>query len=138
MVIRQPGAAVRVLIADDQTHFREGLRFVLGDSGGRIEVVGEAADGDAAIEQAQRLHPDVALLDVRMPGTDGLRAARAIRESVPSVRILMLTMSDDPDDIALATKAGAAGYLLKERTNEELIDAVLSLADGQPWPLAAG
>jgi DNA-binding NarL/FixJ family response regulator len=135
---RQPDAAVRVLIADDQAHFRQGLRFVLGDSGGRIDVVGEAADGEEAIEQARRLRPDVALLDVRMPGTDGLRAARAIRESVPSVRILMLTMSDDPDDIARATKAGAAGYLLKERTNEELIDAVLSLADGQPWPLAAG
>ena len=136
--MRTSGSAIRVLIADDQTHFRQGLRVVLSDSDGRIEVVGEAADGDAAIEQAQRLHPDVALLDVRMPGTDGLRAARAIRESIPSVRILMLTMSDDPDDIALATKAGAAGYLLKERTNEELIDAVLSLAEGQPWPLAAG
>ena len=136
--MRTSGSAIRVLIADDQTHFRQGLRVVLSDSDGRIEVVGEVADGDTAIEQAQRLQPDVALLDVRMPGTDGLRAAQAIRELAPNVRILMLTMSDDPDDIALATKAGAAGYLLKERTNEELIDAVLSLAEGQPWPLAAG
>ena len=111
---------------------------MLEEAGGRIKVVGEATNGDEAIEQARRLVPDVALLDVRMPGTDGIRAAQEITAVVPGIRILMLTVSDRPEDVALAAKAGAAGYLLKERSNEEVIDAVLSLADGHPWPLAAG
>lgn len=129
---------VRVLIADDQAHFREGLRFVLEQAQGRISVVGEAANGDDAVALARSLRPDVAVLDVRMPGTDGLGAAQAIAVEVPGVRVLMLTVSDSPEDIRLAAKSGAAGYLLKERSNDEVIDAVLSLAEGQPWPLAAG
>jgi two-component system nitrate/nitrite response regulator NarL len=137
-VVQPPHPPVRVLIADDQVHFRMGLRFVLEDSGGRIEVVGEAGDGDEAIEQARLLHPDVALLDVRMPGTGGIRAAQAISAWVPNVRILMLTVSDSAEDVALAANAGAAGYLLKERSNDEVIEAVLSIAEGHSWPLAAG
>jgi len=128
---------VRVLIADDQAHFREGLHFVL-EQAGRITVVGEAVDGDEAVALARSLRPDVVLLDLRMPGTDGLAAAQAIAADVPGVRVLMLTVSDSPEDIRLAAKAGAAGYLLKERSNEEVVDAVLSLAAGRPWPLAAG
>ena len=138
MVVQELRSPVRVLIADDQAHFREGLRFVLEESQRPITVVGEATNGDEAIEQARLLHPDVALLDVRMPGTDGIRAAQTITALVPGVRILMLTVSDSPEDIALAAKVGAAGYLLKERSNEEVIDAVLSLAEGQAWPMAAG
>src|SRR5438067_2387486 len=131
MVDHELPSPVRVLIADDQDHFREGLRFVLGQAQGRIEVVGEATNGDEAVEQARLLVPNVALLDVRMPGTDGIRAAQAITGVVPGIRILMLTVSDSPEDVALAAMAGAAGYLLKERSIEEVIDAVLSLADGQ-------
>jgi DNA-binding NarL/FixJ family response regulator len=138
LVVQASHSPIRVLLADDQAHFREGLRFVLEDTRGRIKVVGEAADGDEAIEQARVLHPDVAVLDVRMPGTDGIHAAQAIAAFLPDVRILMLTVSDSAEDIALAAKVGAAGYLLKERSNAEVIDAVLSLAEGLPWPLAAG
>ena len=130
--------ALRLLIADDQLHFRRGLRIVLESSDVPITVVAEAADGDEAIQAARRTHPDVVLLDVRMPGRGGLDAARAIKALVPSVRILMLTVSDDPDDIALAMKTGASGYVLKERSLEEVTAAVLALAHGDRWPVAAG
>jgi len=130
--------ALRLLIADDQLHFRRGLRIVLESSDVPITVVAEAADGDEAIQAARRTHPDVVLLDVRMPGRSGLDAARAIKAIVPSTRILMLTVSDDPDDIALAMKAGASGYVLKERSLEEVTAAVLALAHGDRWPVAAG
>ena len=129
---------IRLLIADDESHFRSGLRVILEQSPVPITVVAEATNGDEAIEQARLKLPDVALLDVRMPGTDGIRAARAITAAVPGTRILMLTVSDNPEDLVLAANAGAAGYLLKERSIEEVVDAVLSLADGQSWPLAAG
>jgi two-component system NarL family response regulator len=129
---------VRILIADDQKHFRRGLRAVLETSSPPIVVVAEAAAGDEAIEQARRTKPDVALIDVRMPGSNGLGAARAIRALVPTTRILMLTVSDDPDDVAQATKAGAWGYVLKERSLEEVTAAVLALAHGDHWPIAAG
>jgi DNA-binding NarL/FixJ family response regulator len=129
---------VRILIADDQLHFRRGLRTVLESADTPITVVAEAENGDDAIAEARRTRPDVALLDVRMPGSNGLGAARAIRALVPSTRILMLTVSDDPDDVAQATKAGAWGYLLKERSLEEVTAAVLALAHGDHWPIAAG
>lgn len=132
------GAPVRVLVVDDQPHFRRGVRAAVEASGANIEVVGEAGDGDEAIEQARALHPDVVLLDVRMPGTDGIKAARAITAFLPDTKILMLTISDLPDDIAMASRAGAAGYLLKERSLHEVVEAVLALAGGQRWPLAAG
>jgi two-component system NarL family response regulator len=129
---------VRILIADDQLHFRRGLRAVLESSPSPITVVAEASDGDEAIAEARRTNPDVALIDVRMPKSNGLGAARAIRALVPDTRILMLTVSDDPDDVAQATKAGAWGYLLKERSLEEVTAAVLALAHGDHWPIAAG
>jgi DNA-binding NarL/FixJ family response regulator len=130
--------AIRVLVADDHRYFRQGLRAALDSAESGITVVGEAADGDEAIEQARALRPDVVLLDLRMPGTGGIRAAQAITAFVPDARILMLTISDDPDDVAMAMKAGAAGYLLKDRSLEEVVDAVQSLARGQEWPIAAG
>jgi len=129
---------IRVLIADDQSHFRRGLRVAIDAAGDDLEVVGEAADGDEAIQLARSLRPDVILLDVRMPGTGGIRAAQAISAFVPGARILMLTISDDPDDIAMATRAGAAGYMLKERSLHDVVDAVRALAIGQAWPIAAG
>jgi DNA-binding NarL/FixJ family response regulator len=129
---------IRVLIADDQTHFRRGLRTAIDTAGDDIRVVGEAADGDEAIALARSLRPDVVLLDVRMPGTGGIRAAQAISAFLPATRILMLTISDDPDDIALAMRAGAAGYMFKERSLHDVVDAVRALAVGQAWPRAAG
>jgi two-component system NarL family response regulator len=129
---------IRVLIADDQTHFRRGLRTAIDSAGEDIRVVGEAGDGDEAIALARSLQPDVVLLDVRMPGTGGIRAAQAIRAFLPGTRILMLTISDDPEDIALATRAGADGYMFKERSLHDVVDAVRALAIGHAWPMAAG
>jgi DNA-binding NarL/FixJ family response regulator len=135
---RSTDVAVRVLIADDQVHFRRGLRIVLESSPTPIAVVAEAQNGDEAIALALRLRPDVVLLDVRMPGSSGLQAAQALSALVPSTKVLMLTVSDSPEDVALATKAGAAGYLLKERSLQDVTDAVLALAHGEQWPLAVG
>jgi DNA-binding NarL/FixJ family response regulator len=126
-----------VVLADDSPHFRRGLRHAIESSGAAIEVLGEAADGAEAIEQVARLHPDVVLLDVRMPGQDGVSAAASIKTCWPDTSVLMLTVSDSNEDIVLATKAGAAGYVLKERSLEEVTDAVVALAAGGRWPLAA-
>jgi len=132
------GSTTRVLIADDQDHFRRGLRFAIDSAGADVTVVGEAAGGDEAIALARTLRPDVVLLDVRMPGTNGIKAAQAIHSFVPSARILMLTISDDPEDIAFATRAGADGYMLKERSLHDVVEAIRSLAGGGAWPIAAG
>jgi DNA-binding NarL/FixJ family response regulator len=129
---------VRVVIADDTLHFRRGLRSVLEESDTGIEVVGEAADGLEAAAQIRTHQPDVALLDLNMPGLDGIAVAEQVARECPGTRVLMLTISDRPEDVALATRAGVAGYVLKERSVEEVIDAVLAVAAGRPWPLAAG
>jgi DNA-binding NarL/FixJ family response regulator len=126
---------VRVVIADDQVHFRTGLRLALESSMRRVEVVGEAGSGAEAVALVQELRPDVALLDIRMPGGDGLTAAEAILAVDPGTRILMLTVSDDPDDLLRANEAGVAGYLLKERSLQDVLAAVLSVAAGSTWPV---
>jgi DNA-binding NarL/FixJ family response regulator len=134
----QASPRIRIIIADDEPHFRQGLRRALETSNADIEVVGEAANGEEAIAQARQLDPDVVVLDIHMPVLEGISAARAISAFVPRARILMLTVSDSPEDVAMATKAGAAGYLLKERSLSEISDAVVSVAGGRPWPLAVG
>jgi two-component system NarL family response regulator len=114
------------------------LRQVLETAAGRFDVIGEGATGEDAIELARDLQPDVVILDVRMPHGDGISAAKAIRQLAPHARVLMLTVSDDPDDVALAAKVGASGYLLKDRSLEEVEEAVTSLAHGASWPAAVG
>ncbi len=121
---------IRVLIADDQALFRRGLYVVLGAEI-NIKVVGEAEDGAAAIAKAEELTPDVVLMDIRMPRVNGIEAARRIREILPTTRILMLTVSDEEDDLYEAIKAGANGYLLKEISVEEVADAIRAVAQGQ-------
>jgi len=121
---------VRVLIADDQALFRRGLFAVLSSEQG-IEVVAEAEDGEEALAKAVELVPDVVLLDVRMPRMDGIEAARRIKEAVPSTKLLMLTVSDEEDDLYDAIKAGANGYLLKEVSVEEVAGAIHAVARGQ-------
>jgi two-component system NarL family response regulator len=121
---------IRVLIADDQAVFRRGLYVVLGTEDD-IEVVAEAEDGEEAVVKAEELAPDVVLMDVRMPRVDGIEAARRIRESLPSTKILMLTVSDEEDDLYEAIKAGANGYLLKEISVEEVASAIHSVMQGQ-------
>lgn len=122
--------AVRVLIADDDNLMRAGLRAVLS-SDGRIEVIGEAADGREAIEHARLLAPDVVLMDVRMPGLDGIAATREIAASVPHSRLLVLTTFEDDDYVFGALSAGASGFLLKRTEPEQLIDAIHTIAAGE-------
>ncbi|MHB1487273.1 MAG: response regulator [Acidimicrobiales bacterium] len=122
--------AVRVLIADDQPLFRRGLYVVLGTEDD-IEVVGEAEDGLEAIAKSEELAPDVVLMDVRMPKVSGIEATRRIRTASPSTRVLMLTVSDDEDDLFEAVKAGASGYLLKEISVEEVAAAIRAVTQGQ-------
>ncbi len=121
---------LRVLIADDHELFRRGLRMVLDDEPD-IEVVAEAGDGRDAVERAREHVPDVVVLDVRMPTVSGIDAARLIRGDQPGTRILMLTISDEEDDLFEAVKAGANGYLLKEISIDEIADAVRSIHAGQ-------
>ncbi|HEX9530217.1 MAG TPA: response regulator transcription factor [Acidimicrobiales bacterium] len=121
---------IRVLIADDQALFRRGLYVVLGTEDG-IEVVGEAENGEEAVGKAEDLAPDVVLMDVRMPKVNGIEAARAIRAMAPSTRILMLTVSDEEEDLYEAIKAGANGYLLKEISVEEVAEAIRAVVQGQ-------
>lgn len=122
--------SIRVMICDDHALFRRGLVMVLGSEDG-IEVVGEAEDGEAAIRQAEELLPDVILMDIRMPRVDGIEATRAIVEALPATRVLMLTVSDEEDDLYAAIKAGAAGYLLKEISIDEIAGAINAAVRGQ-------
>ena len=121
---------IRVLIADDQALFRRGLYVVLGTEE-NIEVVAEAEDGEQAIVKAEEMAPDVVLMDVRMPRVNGIEAASRIRETLPSTKILMLTVSDEEDDLYEAIKAGANGYLLKEISVEEVASAIRAVVQGQ-------
>ena len=117
---------VRVLVADDQALFRRGLSVVLSASED-IEVVGEAADGEEAVAKAHELLPDVVLMDVRMPGLSGIDATRQIRNALPGTEVLMLTVSDDEEDLYESVKAGANGYLLKEVAIDEIADTVRAI-----------
>ncbi|MEV6977027.1 response regulator transcription factor [Kitasatospora sp. NPDC093806] len=117
------GADVRVLVVDDQDLVREGIASLLGIQPG-IEVVGTAADGAAAVEAAAGHRPDVVLLDVRMPGMDGIAAAEVLAREVPTCRVVMLTTFDDQAYVAQALRAGAVGYLLKNLPSVELARAV--------------
>jgi DNA-binding NarL/FixJ family response regulator len=121
---------IRVVVAEDHPIFRDGLRSLLAGIA-EVQLVGEAADGDAALELAVRLRPDVVLMDLDMPGRNGIEATRAIRDRQPQVGIVMLTMFEDDDSIFSAMRAGAQGYLLKETTGLELTAALHAVARGQ-------
>jgi two-component system, NarL family, response regulator LiaR len=121
---------VRVLLVDDHAVVREGLRAFLELQDG-IEVAGEAADGEEAIEQAQRLRPDVVLMDLVMPRVDGLTAMRELRERSPEARVIVLTSFLDDDKLLPALRAGAAGYLLKNAQPQEVARAVRAAHAGE-------
>jgi NarL family two-component system response regulator LiaR len=122
--------ALRVLIVDDHTIVRKGIRALLTEIAG-IEVVGEAADGQEAVAQANRLHPDVILMDLAMPKMDGIEATRQIKASQPESRILVMTSFATDDKVFPAIKAGALGYLLKESAPEDLVEAIHQIHRGE-------
>lgn len=136
-VMTSSGQTIRTVIVDDQDHFRHGLRTALEQADVDIEVVGEATTGEEGVELIKRLRPAVAIIDVRMPGAGGISAARAVAAAAPQTHVLMLTVSDEVDDIAQAVGVGA-GYLLKDRSLEDIAEAVIALAGGQQWPAETG
>ncbi|GAA1695953.1 response regulator transcription factor [Microcella alkalica] len=121
---------IRVLVADDHAVVRAGIVALLDDVDG-IEVVGQAADGLAAVEEARRLRPDLVVLDVRMPGATGDVATARIRAELPGTRVLILTTYESDSTIIAAIEAGASGYLLKAAPAEELVEGVRSVARGE-------
>ncbi|MEU8390127.1 response regulator transcription factor [Micromonospora sp. NPDC048843] len=120
---------IRVLLADDEAMIRAGVGAILANEPS-IEVVAEAADGREAVEQTRRHRPDVALLDIRMPGMDGLQAAAEIRRAVPATAVIMLTTFSEDEYIARALDEGASGFVLKTGDPRELIAGVQAVADG--------
>ena len=122
-------APVRVLVVDDQDMVRAGFRLLL-EQVDDLSVVGEATDGEQALEQARRLEPDVVLMDVRMPRLDGLAATRALLATAPGTRVIVLTTFDVDDYVYDALHAGASGFLLKSSPPETLISAIRTVASG--------
>ncbi|MBN1660962.1 MAG: response regulator transcription factor [Anaerolineae bacterium] len=120
---------IRVLIVDDQRLMREGLRILL-EMEPDLQVVEEASDGEAAIEAYARLVPDVVLMDVRMPGMDGVEATRRLRAQWPDARVMILTTFDDDEYVFEGLRAGALGYLLKDVSGHDLAQAVRTVAAG--------
>jgi DNA-binding NarL/FixJ family response regulator len=121
---------IRVMLVDDQTLVRQGVRSLLALSED-IEVIGEAADGEAAIESVPQLNPDVLLLDMRMPGKNGLEVLQELAQSKQLPPTIILTTFDDDELVLSGIRAGARGYLLKDVALEELLDAVRAVAEGK-------
>ena len=122
--------AIRVLIADDHAVVREGLRAVLGPEPD-IEVVGEAATGKEALERAAGLRPDVVLMDIQMPGINGIEATRRILDASPRIGVVVLTMFEDDDSVFSAMRAGARGYVLKGAPPSEILKVLRAVAGGE-------
>jgi len=120
---------IGVLLADDQALVREGFRLII-EVESDIEVVGEAGDGVETVEQAKRLQPDVILMDIRMPGLDGIAATRRLAQAGVAARVLMLTTFDRDDYLYDAMKAGASGFLLKDARRDQLVHAIRTVATG--------
>jgi DNA-binding NarL/FixJ family response regulator len=121
---------VRVLIADDHPLFREGMRGRL-DRVADVAIVGEAASGDEAVELAHKLEPHIILMDIKMPGLNGIEATREIQRANPQIGILVLTMFEDDDSVFAAMRAGAKGYLLKDSGGEGVVHAIRAVASGE-------
>ena len=123
---------IRILLADDHTILRAGLRMML-NAQPDMEVVGEAQDGRQAISEAQRLQPDVVLMDITMPDMNGIDATRQIKRMLPETKVLVLTMHENDEYVFQALRAGAAGYMLKEAADTDLISALRVIQSGQVY-----
>ena len=121
---------IRVLIIDDHTLFRSGIKALLARQPG-FEVVGEAADGLDGIKRAKALKPDVILLDLHMPGLPGREAVKILAEELPDSQVVMLTVSEDADDLVETLRSGASGYLLKNIDTQTLLDSIRRAAEGE-------
>ena len=130
---------VKVLICDDQAVVREGLRTILNAAPG-MDVLGVAENGEEALEQARRLHPDVVLMDLKMPVMNGIQATRLLHEQLPEIRVLVLTTYDFDEWVLDAIRVGAVGYLLKDTPRDELVTAITGTAEGRSYidPSVAG
>lgn len=123
---------IRILLVDDQALFREGLNTLLSVRDD-LEVVGEAHNGEEAVQKTAELHPDVVLMDLRMPILNGVAATRRITTSHPNVRVIVLTTFDDDEDIFEGLRAGAIGYLLKDVPSDKLVEAIRAAARGESF-----
>ncbi|HEY1387783.1 MAG TPA: response regulator transcription factor [Ktedonobacterales bacterium] len=127
---RVDSGPIRVLLADDHTILRAGLKMMLSVQPD-IEIVGEASDGRQAIAEAQRLQPDVILMDITMPELNGIEATRQVKKLLPETRVLVLTMHENEEYLFQVLRAGASGYILKEAADTELISAIRSVYAGR-------
>jgi len=123
--------SIKVLIADDHVFYREGVRAFLENAADIAVVVGEAGNGDEAITKAAALQPQVILMDLKMPGMNGIDATRRIHETNPKIGVLVLTMFDDDDSVFAAMRAGARGYLLKDADKDEVVRAIVAVEKGE-------
>jgi len=123
---------MRVVLTDDDAGMREGLRSLLAEHAD-IEVVGDAADGQSAIDRARELEPAIVVMDVEMPGMGGIEATRRVLAALPSIRVIGLSLHEDRHFVAAMRAAGASGYLRKDRIHEELAQALRAVAAGGTW-----
>src|SRR3712207_710796 len=123
---------IRILVADDHALFRDGLRALFG-SVPDTEVVGEAATGEEAVARAEELQPDVVLMDIQMPGANGIEATRRIVGQSPHVGVIVVTMFEDDDSVFAAMRAGARGYVLKGADQDEILKVIRAVAAGEAF-----
>jgi DNA-binding NarL/FixJ family response regulator len=123
---------VRVLLVEDHTIVREGLKAMLALESD-LQVVGEAPDGNAGVKLAKELHPDVVVMDLNLPGLNGVDATQAVVQACPSTRVLVLSMYGGPEHVRPAVRAGASGYLVKGTGVSELVSGIRAVSRGEPW-----